>query len=162
MTLGARHSHWPVLIGAIAAFVLLNTLAVVFGAGLAQWLPKRVLAGLVALVFGLFGILSLRAAPEDEDTPVKPLGHHGVVLTTFLMLLLAEMGDKTQLAVAGLAVTHPPLPVWLGATAALSATSALGVLVGCKLLNRIPIHRLHQASGVFFLVLAGVALTRVF
>jgi putative Ca2+/H+ antiporter (TMEM165/GDT1 family) len=160
MTLATRHRHWPVLVGAVAAFALLNTLAVVFGAGLAQWLPERLLAGLVALGFGVFGVLALRAAPQSLDTDAPHLDHRGVVVATFLMLLLAEMGDKTQLAVAGLALTHPPLPVWLGATAALAATSALGVLVGCTLLSRMPVHRLHQASGVLFLVLGGLALTR--
>jgi putative Ca2+/H+ antiporter (TMEM165/GDT1 family) len=78
------------------------------------------------------------------------------------MIFLAEMGDKTQLAVAGMASTLPVVAVWLGATLALSATSALGVIAGRKLLRRIPLHRLHQISGVFFLVLAAFALTKVF
>ena len=78
------------------------------------------------------------------------------------MLFLAEMGDKTQLAVAGMASTLPSIPVWVGATLALSSTSALGVLAGRKLLTRIPLHRLHQISGVFFLALAALALTKVF
>jgi putative Ca2+/H+ antiporter (TMEM165/GDT1 family) len=67
------------------------------------------------------------------------------------------MGDKTQLAVAGMAGTLPPVPVWVGATLALITTSALGVLVGCKLLRLMPIHRLHQVSGVLFLILSAVA-----
>jgi hypothetical protein len=41
MTLAARHRRWPVLIGAVAAFVVLNSLAVVFGVGLSQWIPER-------------------------------------------------------------------------------------------------------------------------
>jgi putative Ca2+/H+ antiporter (TMEM165/GDT1 family) len=45
---------------------------------------------------------------------------------------------------------------------ALATTSAIGVFVGCRLLQRIPIHRLQQGSGIFFLLLAGLALTRVF
>ena len=70
------------------------------------------------------------------------------------------MGDKTQIAVAGMAGTLPPIPVWIGATLALITTSILGILVGCKLLRVIPIHRLHQISGVFFLLLAGFAAIR--
>jgi putative Ca2+/H+ antiporter (TMEM165/GDT1 family) len=83
-------------------------------------------------------------------------------VATFGLVLLAEMGDKTQIAVAGMAGTLPPLPVWVGATLALVTTSALGVLVGCKLLRLIPIHRLHQLSGGYFLVLAGFAAVRAF
>ena len=52
MTLAARHRHWPVILGAATAFLLLNTLAVLFGAGVAAWVPERVTAGLVAVLFG--------------------------------------------------------------------------------------------------------------
>lgn len=158
MTLASRHRHWPVLAGAAAAFLLLNTLAVVFGAALAQWIPERVVAGGAALLFGVYGALALRNGQEAEaDGDMLARGRRGVFATTFLLLLLAEMGDKTQLAVAGMAGTLPPVPVWVGATLALLTTSALGVLVGCKLLRLIPIHRVHQLSGILFLVLAGVA-----
>ena len=162
MTLAARHRHWPVLAGAMVAFVILNTLAVVFGAGLSHWVPERVLAAVVALLFAIFGILSLRAKEEEGEEDVTERSGHGIFVTAFLMIFLAEMGDKTQIAVAGMASTLPVIPVWIGATAALFATSALGVVAGRKLLRRIPIHRLHQISGVFFLILAAFALTRVF
>jgi Ca2+/H+ antiporter, TMEM165/GDT1 family len=161
MTLAARHRRWPVLIGAVAAFVVLNSLAVVFGVGLAQWIPERALAGVVAILFAVFGVLALRAEETDEDAPDRGWSHNGIVIATFSMIFLAEMGDKTQLAVAGLAVTLPPVAVWAGATLALALTSALGVWVGCRLLQVMPLHRLHQLSGVLFLVLAGLALTRV-
>lgn len=163
MTLAARHRHLPVLLGAIAAFLILNTLAVVFGAGLAQWIPEKILAGAVAILFGAFGIKSLLTREEvTEDGEVEEKPGHGIFATTFLMLLLAEMGDKTQIAIAGLASTLPSLAVWIGATLALITTSALGVWLGVTLLRRIPIHRLHQVSGIFFLVLAAFAATRVF
>jgi len=162
MTLAARHRHWPVLAGAMVAFAILNTLAVVFGAGLSHWVPERVLAAVVALLFAIFGILSLRAKEEEGEEDVTERSGHGIFVTAFLMIFLAEMGDKTQIAVAGMASTLPVIPVWIGATVALFATSALGVVAGRKLLRRIPIHRLHQISGVFFLILAAFALTKVF
>lgn len=162
MTLAARHRHWPVLAGAIAAFLILNTLAVVFGAGLSHWLPERVLAGAVAILFAVFGILALRAREDEGDEEVAEKSGHGIFITAFLMILLAEMGDKTQIAVAGMASTLPAIPVWIGATLALIATTALGVVAGRKLLGRIPLHRLHQGSGIFFLILAAFALTKVF
>ncbi len=162
MTLAARHRHWPVLAGAMVAFAILNTLAVVFGAGLSHWVPERVLAAVVALLFAIFGILSLRAKEEEGEEDVTERSGHGVFVMAFLMIFLAEMGDKTQIAVAGMASTLPVIPVWIGATIALFATSALGVVAGRKLLRRIPIHRLHQISGVFFLILAAFALTKVF
>jgi putative Ca2+/H+ antiporter (TMEM165/GDT1 family) len=41
MTLAARHRHWPVILGATTAFLVLNAVAVLFGAGVATWVPER-------------------------------------------------------------------------------------------------------------------------
>lgn len=163
MTLAARYRGWPVFIGAALAFVFLNILAVVFGAALAQWLPERVLAAVVALLFAVFGIQSLRVSGHgEEEGEVAERSGHGILLTAFLMIFVAELGDKTQIAVAGMAGTNPAGPVWVGATVALVLSSALGVVAGQKLLQRMPMHILHRVAGIFFLVLAGLALTRVF
>ncbi len=157
MTLAARHRYLPVLLGAITAFLILNTLAVVFGVGLATWIPEYVLAMVVAILFATFGIKSLRMKEDEDDCEAIEKTGHSIFISTFLMLFLAEMGDKTQLAVAGLSATLSPFAVWIGASVALIFTSALGVLLGASLLRRIPIHRLHQISGIFFLVVAAFA-----
>ena len=70
IALASRHRHWPVLLGAAAAFLLLNTLAVVFGAGVGVWLPERLTAGIVALLFGVFGVHALLARESDDVNDV--------------------------------------------------------------------------------------------
>ena len=157
MTLAARHRHWPVLLGAAAAFVVLNTLAVMFGAGVAAWVPERVTAAIVALLFGAFGIHALRAQNDEESEEVVERSGHGIFFTTLLLILVAEFGDKTQIAVAGLAGSMAPLPVWIGATTALIMVSALGVWAGRTVLQRLPLHWLHRVGGGIFLVFALVA-----
>jgi len=159
MTLAARHRHWPVILGATAAFLVLNTLAVLFGAGIAAWLPEEVTAAAVAVLFGIFGIHALRSDDEEsEDVVESP--RYGVFLTTLLLIFVAEFGDKTQIAVAGLASTLAPLPVWLGATAALVMVSVLGVWAGRTILQRIPLRWLHRITGVVFLLFALIAAWR--
>ena len=162
MTLAARHRGLPVLVGAIAAFAILNLLAVLFGAAVAAWLPEWLVTVAVAVLFAVFGISALRYQEEDEDDDVEEAPGHGIVATTFLLIFLAEFGDKTQLAVAGLGSTGEPTAVWAGATAALAVTSALGVFAGRKLLNRLPLKWIHRISGVFFLLLALFAVTQLF
>ncbi|MEY3759946.1 MAG: hypothetical protein RIR39_1437, partial [Pseudomonadota bacterium] len=54
MTLASRHRAMPVLLGAIAAFSFLNTLAVVFGVAIASWLPDYIVAATVAFLFAAF------------------------------------------------------------------------------------------------------------
>ena len=162
MTLAARHRGLPVVIGAIAAFAILNLLAVLFGAAVAAWLPEWLVITAVAVLFALFGISALRYKEEEDDDEVEERPGHGIVATTFLLIFVAEFGDKTQLAVAGLGSTGEPSAVWAGATLALATTSVLGVFAGRKLLTRLPLVWIHRISGVFFLLLAIFAVTRLF
>jgi len=154
MTLVARHRHWPVILGATAAFIVLNSLAVLFGAGVAVWVPERVAAGIVAVLFGAFGIHTLFKQDDAESGDVTEKSGHGIFLTTLTLILVAEFGDKTQIAVAGLAGGFDPVPVWLGATAALLMVSVLGVWAGRTVLQRLPLLWLHRISGGVFLLFA--------
>ncbi|MEW8194021.1 MAG: TMEM165/GDT1 family protein [Candidatus Thiodiazotropha sp.] len=157
MALAARHRHWPVLMGAAVAFLVLNALAVVFGASIAAWVPERITTAIVALLFGAFGIHALLTQGDDESAEIVEQPGHGIFFTTLLLILVAEFGDKTQIAVAGLAGSMAPLPVWIGATTALVMVSALGVWAGRTILQRLPIHWLHRLSGGLFLIFALVA-----
>ncbi|PKO86764.1 MAG: hypothetical protein CVU18_13295 [Betaproteobacteria bacterium HGW-Betaproteobacteria-12] len=161
MTLAARHRGLPVVLGAVAAFAVLNLLAVLFGAAVAAWLPEWVVTVAVAVLFAVFGISALRYTEEDEDEVIEEKPGHGIFATTFLLIFLAEFGDKTQIAVAGLGSTTDTLAVWLGATLALTVTSILGVFAGRKFLHRLPLVWIHRISGVFFLALALYALSRL-
>jgi putative Ca2+/H+ antiporter (TMEM165/GDT1 family) len=162
MTLAARHRHWPVILGATTAFIVLNTLAVLFGAGVAAWVPERVTAGLVAVLFGAFGIHALCKQDDGESEDVAERSGHGIFLTTLLLIFVAEFGDKTQIAVAGLAGSFDPVPVWLGATSALVMVSVLGVWAGRTVLQRLPLLWLHRVSGGVFLLFALLAAWRAF
>ena len=160
MTLAARHRGLPVVLGAVTAFAILNLLAVLFGAAVAAWLPEWVVTAAVAALFAWFGIAALRFE-DDEDEEIEEKPGHGVFATTFLMIFLAEFGDKTQIAVAGMGSTAEPTATWAGATLALATTSVLGVYAGRKLLNRLPLAWIHRISGVFFLLLALLAVLRL-
>ena len=156
MTLAARHPPMPVLSGTVLAFALLNLLAVLFGASVAAWLPEGLTAAVVAVLFAAFGVKALRDA-GGETVEVKEQSSRGVLLSTFGLIFLAELGDKTQLAVAGLASTQAATPVWVGGTLGLAAVSALGVLAGRTVLQRLPLPLLHRVSGALFLLLATLA-----
>ncbi|MBS4020479.1 TMEM165/GDT1 family protein [Azonexus hydrophilus] len=162
MTLASRHRGLPVALGAIAAFAVLNLLAVLFGAAVAAWLPGWLVALAVAVLFAVFGISALRYREEDEDEEIEEKPGHGIFATTFLLIFLAEFGDKTQIAVAGLGSTGSAAAIWTGATLALATTSLLGIVAGRRLLNRLPLVWIHRVSGVFFLLLAAFAATKVF
>jgi putative Ca2+/H+ antiporter (TMEM165/GDT1 family) len=74
-----------------------------------------------------------------------------VLLSTFALLFVAELGDKTQLAVISMTAKHK-MPIWIfvGATLALAAVTALGVLGGDLLTRFIPEMILRKVAAVLF------------
>ena len=162
MALASKHRPVPVLGGALAAFALLNLLAVIFGAAVSRWLPEHILALIVAALFILFGIQALRTQADEPEEQIKERSGHGIFITTFLLIIFAEFGDKTQLAVVALGSTNQPFGVWLGATIALGITSALGIFAGRKLIKKFPLELLHKISGILFLGFAALAISKAF
>ncbi len=83
-----------------------------------------------------------------------------VLLTTFGVIFLAEMGDKTQLAAMTMAAqTQRPWAVLIGASLALACVSAIGVLVGGTLGHYLPIVWIKRAAAVAFIVIGLLILT---
>ena len=79
--------------------------------------------------------------------------------TAFLTLFLAELGDKTQLAVITMtASTEAKVSVFLGASAALVVVTLLGVLVGGVLTQWIPAEWLHRIVAVAFVAIGVLML----
>ncbi len=157
MTLAFKHRAIPVFLGAVVAFIFLNGLAVVFGAAIASWIPGYVIAAIVMLLFAGFGLNALLAKDEEDEDNPAPMKIHNLFFATFVLITFAEFGDKTQLAVVALSSTALPMAVWAGSTAALAATSAIGVFAGRKILQKISFELLHRISGVIFIVLAAFA-----
>jgi putative Ca2+/H+ antiporter (TMEM165/GDT1 family) len=80
-------------------------------------------------------------------------------LTTFGLIFLAEMGDKTQLAAITLvAKTREPWTIFFGAALALVAVSAIGVAAGALLANYINPEYLQKAAAIGFIVLGVLML----
>jgi len=77
-----------------------------------------------------------------------------LILSTFGLLFLAELGDKTQLAVFTLTAKHGnPLPIFLGASAALVLVTAIGAVIGQGVAELVPVDVLKRGAAVLFVVM---------
>jgi len=82
-----------------------------------------------------------------------------IIGTTFMTLFLAEMGDKTQLAVLSLtAASKQPLSVFVGAAGALLLVTAAGVLLGEGLIRIVPETVVHKGAALLFIGIGVVML----
>ncbi len=77
-----------------------------------------------------------------------------VVIAAFGTILLAELGDKTQLAIFAMATSKHPWSVFLGAGTALLLSTALAVALGSLLHRYLPegaMKGLHYVAGAAFI-----------
>lgn len=75
-----------------------------------------------------------------------------IFFTTFGMIFLAELGDKTQLATIMLtSKTKLPLSVFVGATSALCLVTLIGVVLGEGLVAVIPQKVLTKGAALAFI-----------
>ena len=75
-----------------------------------------------------------------------------VMVTTFGVIFLAEMGDKTQLAAMTMAAeTKRPWAVLVGASIALVCVSAIGVAVGGALGHYLPLVWIKRVAALAFI-----------
>jgi Ca2+/H+ antiporter, TMEM165/GDT1 family len=149
-----RRPLW-VWVGAVAAFTIHVTVAVVAGSAVGL-LPEAVVGVVVASMFAVGAIVLFRSARAgrdriDDPEPVATASVRTAVLGSFGLVLLAEWGDLTQLATAGLAArSGEPVQVWIGALAALASVAAIAATFGSRIVARFPVHRINYvASGVF-------------
>ena len=85
-----------------------------------------------------------------------------ILLASFALVFVAELGDKTQLtALAFTTASRSPWMVFLGTSLALICTTALAVLLGEMLSRVLPVHVLHIASGVMFVLMGLILLVNV-
>lgn len=173
IVLVARYRHAvAVWLGATAAFALHVTVAVVAGSAVGR-LPDRVVGLAVFLLFTGGAIAMLIAARRangldqldalDQDQEAR--SNRSVLRAvggSFAFVALAEWGDLTQIATAGLAArSDSPISIWFGALVALATVAAIAASLGRQLVARIPVQRIQYVAAGVFAALAVWSLVEV-
>lgn len=162
LVLASRFRPLPVLSGVSAAFALQCAIAVAAGS-LLSLLPRDWVALGVAVLFAVGAVLLWRSADETVDLEADTAAHKGwpawrIALASFGITFLAEWGDLSQLATAGLAARFDaPVSVFVGSFAALLLIASLAVFVGARLVARLPIKLVRRTAAVLFAVFAVLA-----
>jgi putative Ca2+/H+ antiporter (TMEM165/GDT1 family) len=132
---GRFRRPWVVMAGILVATIANHALASSVGVWIAGHVSPRVMAGVLAATFIVFGIWTLK--PDTLDEPDRP-SRFGPFLTTVVLFFLAEMGDKTQLATVALAARfHDLVSVTAGTTLGMLLADGLAVAVGDRLAARV-------------------------
>ncbi|MCX9083802.1 MAG: TMEM165/GDT1 family protein [Candidatus Methanoperedens sp.] len=151
IALSARYDRKKVFSGVVLAFILVTGLGVLVGEGLLKIIPEdliKTIAGIMFVVFGIWMLLAKEENEEEEKTRVL-----NPFISTFSMIALAEMGDKTQLSAITLSAKYgSPYLVFSGAVLALVLISLLGIFAGKKLCDIAPLSKIKLSAAVMFIV----------
>ena len=175
--LAMRHPRRWVFVGVIAALFAMTVLSVLIGQ-VVSFLPIQVVKWTAALLFiCLGGKLLYEAAGMDasghlgdeqaaanEAIRSQSPGFHrfgvipAITFRAFSLTLLAEWGDRTQLATVTLAATHHPLGIILGATLGHAICAAIAVICGKLIAGKISERWLTGCSGGLFVLFGAIAI----
>ncbi|MEW2415367.1 TMEM165/GDT1 family protein [Streptomyces sp. NPDC046866] len=160
LMLGTRYRASYVFAGVAAAFAVHVTLAIAAGSVLTL-LPHRLVQGVVGVLF-LLGAAMLLLKKSDEEDEVKAPADQSfwkVSGAGFMLILVAEFGDLTQIMTANLAARYDnPLSVGMGAVLALWAVAGIGILGGRTLMKYVPLRLITKVAAAVMAALAAFSL----
>lgn len=150
VTLSTKYRARSVFIGAILAVLVVDGVSILIGSAVGNLLPMQWIGLLGAVIFIGFGAYSLYSKDDDEvDIRLGKLA----IVTSFLLILVMELGDKTQFSALALAATyHSPVLVLLGTLLACVALMGSGVLIGSRLVKVMPKKYMKTFGGILFLI----------
>ncbi len=160
LVLGTRYRASYVFVGVAAAFLLHVVLAVAAGSVLTL-LPQQLVAAVTGVLFlGGAAVLLFKKGDDDEEVRApKDQSFWRVSGAGFMLILVAEFGDLTQIMTANLAARYDdPFSVGLGAVLALWAVAGLGIVGGKALMKRVPLKLITQIAAVLMLALGAWSL----
>lgn len=159
LAMAAKHKARDVFVGMFFAILLMFAIAVGLGAVLGSVLDdyRNIVAIVAGLIFLAFAVWTLKGDDEEDDgefDDLDPLpasaGSRTVMTAAFTAFILAELGDKTQLASATLAIRDGFLPVYIGSVIGEVAAIGLAIIIGALAGKHLPERLIrYGAAGLF-------------
>jgi len=159
ITLSSKGSRIQVFCGAISAFILMSVVGVILGGTLTNFLPLfwvNIFSGLIFVFYGFYSLLT----NSDDTIGVETLSYP--LLSTFSIVTLMELGDKTQLATIALSAKYTNLlPVFIGVITAFIIVTATAVLIGRSISKIIPYRYVNLSASILFIIFGVLTLSGV-
>ena len=149
-----------VYLGVLGGLFTVTALGVLVGSLIGLFVPLtliQLIAGLVFIILGTITIYRVRRNDDDEESTTT----HGtrVWVRAFILLFLAELGDKTQLIVLLIAATTGQLLlVFIAAFLALALVNGIGVFVGDRARKYLSTTTITYIAAIAFIIAGALVL----
>jgi putative Ca2+/H+ antiporter (TMEM165/GDT1 family) len=153
ISLSSNYKASHVFSGAMLAFLAVDGISLAVWGSLLALLPIRLVLIVSGIVFIIFGIVPLLSKKEREGIKPKQKSSTLPLFACFSLISLMELGDKTQLITITLAAETSPILVLLGMTMAFALLTGVAVIMGAKLLSRLPLKWLKIGTSALFIII---------
>ncbi|MHA1136157.1 MAG: TMEM165/GDT1 family protein [Candidatus Thorarchaeota archaeon] len=139
-----------VLLATMLALATSSVIAVIIGFILSATLPVEIITYVSGFLFLILGIFTLvNSNSETVDTCDNP----GTLFGMFSIVLLSELGDKSQIATLALAAQSPfPIMIFVGAIIGFFIVNSIGAFAGTNIAERIHIKTVKRVVGIVFIL----------
>lgn len=158
LLLSAKTRH-PLLLlaGAMLGFSLVDGSAIVFGAWSGDAIPLVWLKWGSAALFLFLGVRMLTEGREENEEEVRHHDKHPLV-AGFLVVFVAEWGDKTQIAAALFSSRYDPWQVAAGTLSALFVITAAAAFLGQWIGHHVKPGMIQKSAALIFIVMGILTL----
>ena len=163
ISLSCSYKWQHVFAGSMLAFLAVDGVSIAVGGPLLALVPLRYVRVVSGIVFVVFGIIPLLRKEKSSEVRLNKPRSTIPLLASFSLIALMELGDKTQIITITLAAQSSPILVLIGMVSAFAVLTGVAVLIGAKLVSRLPMKWLKIATSILFIILGAISiLTSVF
>jgi len=146
-------------LGMITGYAIVAGVGVLIGQALLAIIPLSLVNLISGLIFVVIGILMLKVS-AGADAPSLRSGKPFQAAS--LMIVLTELGDKTQVVTITLAARFAqPVAVFSGVLLALAIVDGLSIILAGHVGKRLPTSKVKKVSAIVFIVLGILTLLRI-
>lgn len=158
MALANRYTLRQILSGMIIGIILISGLSVLTGNLIGDIIPIKWIKLVASIMFLIFGFLNLTKQQQEETNHI--MSFKLPVFSIASTFILAELGDKTQLATVALAADHMQshTAIFLGASLGLIMANLFGITAGKLLFKFLSEQTMKIGSSFIFFLFGSLTL----
>ena len=158
ISLSCNYKWHHVFIGSMLAFLAVDGISIAVGGPLLALVPLRYVQIASGTVFVIFGIFPLLRKEKTDGVKLPKKRSNIPLIASFSLIALMELGDKTQIITITLAAQSSPFLVLIGMVIAFAVLTGAAVLIGAKLVSRLPMKWLKIGTSTLFIVLGAISI----
>ena len=158
-------NYVQIFMGVMMAFIVIDGLAIFFASEISNLIPQiwiKIISGSLFILFGVIGFLIKENENEDTNNSKKKYLRRFPIVSIFLIIFFAELGDKSQIAPGLFGLYYNPALVFIGVIIALTILTISAIILGKILLKRFDKELLEKIANSIFIILGIITLISIF